>query len=95
MVNLSTISNKSRPDKKHKTKVQHLHLTLVIMSALLFCLITLIIQAQTKKYSQCEFAKQLKNHGIQNKNDLDTCIAHHESGLDTKAVNKKTGDYEI
>lgn len=50
-----------------------------------------------KIYSKCEFARTMKSNGITNPRDLGTwtCIAHHESRFDTKAINHDTGDYGI
>lgn len=56
-----------------------------------------ILGIQAKVYSKCEFAKTMKSNGITNMKDLGTwtCIAHHESGFNTKAINHDTGDYGI
>ncbi|CAG9760720.1 unnamed protein product [Ceutorhynchus assimilis] len=59
--------------------------------------LSLSLISDAKVYSKCEFAKQMRKHGITNRNHLGTwtCIAYHESRFNTKAINHNTGDYGI
>lgn len=64
---------------------------------LIFLLISLGMICESKVYPKCDFVKALMKQGITNRSHLGiwTCIAYHESRFNTKAINRKTGDYGI
>nr|ABZ80664.1 c-type lysozyme [Sitophilus zeamais] len=60
-------------------------------------LLLLLAVCHGKIYSRCDFAKEMKKSGVKSLAQLGTwtCIAKHESGFNTNAINRKTGDYGI
>lgn len=49
-----------------------------------------------KIFSNCEFARALINNAVSRNQVAEyVCIAQHESGFNTQAVNSDTGDYGI
>ncbi|NP_001159495.1 lysozyme precursor [Tribolium castaneum] len=64
---------------------------------LLFVSLCVSLQIEAKVFKRCELAKELKNKHHIPGNQLATwmCIANYESGFNTAAINKKTGDHGL
>ncbi|KAJ9592166.1 hypothetical protein L9F63_001282 [Diploptera punctata] len=58
-------------------------------------IVAVVLQvALARKFDVCSFARELRKHGIPNNHELNewVCIAEHESGLNTRAVNHYNSD---
>ncbi|KAF7263020.1 hypothetical protein GWI33_003719, partial [Rhynchophorus ferrugineus] len=68
-----------------------------LSKAILLVVLVVASVVNAKVYTKCEFAQEMKKHGVTSHADLGTwtCIASHESAFNTKAVNSVSGDYGI